>query len=133
MTLTSRLASRADLPRLRPLIDAAIGELQRGFLDPAQIAASRSIMGLDTQLIDDGTYFVVEADGEPAGCGGWSRRATLYGGDHSGGRDPALLDPARDPAKARPKYTHPGLLRRGGRGLSLAPCEAVAAAAGPGA
>jgi GNAT superfamily N-acetyltransferase len=130
MTLTSRLASHADLPRLRPLIDAAIGELQRGFLDPAQIAASRSIMGLDTQLIDDGTYFVVEAGGELAGCGGWSRRATLYGGDHSGGRDPALLDPAREPAKVRAMYTHPGFTRRGVGRLILDRCEAAAAAEG---
>ena len=130
MTLTSRLAAHADLPRLRPLIDAAIGELQRGFLDPAQIAASRSIMGLDTQLIDDGTYFVVEADGQLAGCGGWSRRATLYGGDHSGGRDPALLDPAREPAKVRAMYTRPGFTRRGVGRLILDRCEAAAAAEG---
>ncbi|MGW4944768.1 GNAT family N-acetyltransferase [Actinoplanes sp. NPDC004185] len=108
MTLTGRVATHADLPQLQPLIDAAIEELQRGFLDPAQIAASHAIMGLDTQLIDDGTYFVVEADGELAGCGGWSRRATLYGGDHSGGRDPALLDPAREPARVRAMYTRPG-------------------------
>ena len=130
MTLTSRLATHADLPGLRPLIDAAIGELQRGFLDPAQIAASRSIMGLDTQLIDDGTYFVVADGGELAGCGGWSRRATLYGGDHSGGRDPALLDPTRDPAKVRAMYTRPGFTRRGVGRLILDRCEAAAAAEG---
>lgn len=130
MSLTSRAASHADLPQLRPLIDAAIGELQRGFLDPAQIAASRAIMGLDTQLIDDGTYFVVEADGQLAGCGGWSRRATLYGGDHSGGRDPALLDPAREPAKVRAMYTHPTFTRRGVGRLILDRCEAAAAAEG---
>ncbi|MFI7544340.1 GNAT family N-acetyltransferase [Actinoplanes sp. NPDC049599] len=130
MTLTSRVATPEDLPRLRPLIDAAIGELQQGFLDPAQIAASRSIMGLDTQLINDGTYFVVESGGALAGCGGWSRRATLYGGDHSGGRDPALLDPARDPAKVRAMYTHPGFARRGVGRLVLNRCEAAAAAEG---
>jgi GNAT superfamily N-acetyltransferase len=130
MTLTSRVASHADLPQLRPLIDAAIDELQRGFLDPAQIAASHAVMGLDTQLIDDGTYFVVEADGQLAGCGGWSRRATLYGGDHSGGRDPALLDPAREPAKVRAMYTRPGFTRRGVGRLVLDLCEAAAAAEG---
>ena len=130
MTLTSRPASPADLPQLRPLIDAAIGELQRDFLDPAQIAASRAVMGLDTQLIDDGTYFVVEADGRLAGCGGWSRRATLYGGDHSGGRDPALLDPAREPARVRAMYTHPRFTRRGVGRLILRLCEEAAAAEG---
>ena len=123
MTLTSRLATHADLPGLRPLIDAAIGELQRGFLDPAQIAASRSIMGLDTQLIDDGTYFIVEADGELAGCGGWSRRATLYGGDQSPGRSAALLDPARDAARVRAMYTHPQHTRNGVERLILTLCE----------
>jgi GNAT superfamily N-acetyltransferase len=130
MTLTSRVASHADLPQLRPLIDAAIEELQRDFLDPAQIAASHAVMGLDTQLIDDGTYFVVLADGQLAGCGGWSRRATLYGGDHSGGRDPALLDPAREPAKVRAMYTRPGFTRRGVGRLILDRCEAAAAAEG---
>ncbi|GIG90220.1 GNAT family N-acetyltransferase [Plantactinospora endophytica] len=130
MALTSRLARRADLPELLPLIDAAIGELQKGFLDEAQIASSRSIMGIDTQLVDDGTYFVVESAGSLAGCGGWSRRATLYGGDHSQGRDPALLDPARDPAKVRGMYTHPSFVRRGVGRLILARCEKAAAAEG---
>ena len=87
MTLTSRPACPADVPVLLPLIAAATAELQRAYLDDDQIRSSQAIMGLDTQLIDDGTYFVVESDGELAGCGGWSRRATLYGGDHSAGRD----------------------------------------------
>ncbi|MDW5322892.1 GNAT family N-acetyltransferase [Plantactinospora sp. KLBMP9567] len=130
MTLTSRLARRADVPELLPLIDAAIVELQKGFLDEAQIESSRSIMGIDTQLVDDGTYFVVESAGRLAGCGGWSRRATLYGGDHSQGRDPAVLDPARNPAKVRAMYTHPDFTRRGVGRLILARCEAAAAAEG---
>jgi GNAT superfamily N-acetyltransferase len=130
VTLTSRLADRDEMPALLPLIDAAIGELQKGFLDDAQIASSRAIMGIDTQLIDDGTYYVVFADGELAGCGGWSRRATLYGGDHSDGRDPALLDPARDPAKIRAMYTHPAYARRGVGWLVLSLCESAAAAEG---
>jgi GNAT superfamily N-acetyltransferase len=128
--LTSRFARREDMPALLPLIDAAIGELQKGFLDDAQIASSRAIMGVDTQLIDDRTYFVVESDGRLAGCGGWSRRATLYGGDHSDGRNPALLDPARDPAKVRAMYTHPAYVRRGVGRLILARCESAAAAEG---
>jgi GNAT superfamily N-acetyltransferase len=130
MTLTSRLAGRADLPELTPLIAAAIAELQKDFLTPAQIAGSQAIMGLDTQLIDDGTYYLVESDGRPAGCGGWSRRATLYGGDHSAGRDAALLDPATDPARIRAMYTHPDFARRGVGRLVLAVCEAAARAEG---
>src|SRR6185503_2900154 len=109
---------------------AAIGELQTGFLTPAQIAASHAIMGLDRQLIADATYFVVEADSQVAGCGGWSRRATLYGGDHSPGRDAALLDPAVDAARVRAMYTRPGFARRGVGRLILTLCEAAARAEG---
>ena len=130
MGLTSRLARREDVPTLLPLIAAAIDELQVGFLDDAQIESSRSIMGIDTQLVDDGTYFVVELDEQVAGCGGWSRRATLYGGDHSSGRDPVLLVPGRDPAKVRAMYTHPSFTRRGVGRLILSRCEAAAVAEG---
>ena len=112
-TLTHRLARRDDLDALRQLMDAAISELQKPFLDQSQIASSRAIMGLDTQLIDDGTYFIVEADGELAGCGGWSRRATLYGGDQTTARSPVLLDPTKDAARTRAMYTHPHHTRRG--------------------
>ena len=113
VTLTHRLAYRGDLNSLRALMDAAISELQKPFLNESQIASSRTIMGLDTQLIDDGTYFIVEADGAVAGCGGWSRRATLYGGDQSPGRSAALLDPAKDAARVRAMYTHPRHTRKG--------------------
>lgn len=128
--LTSRLATREDIPVLVHLMQAAIEELQKGFLNDAQIRSSHAIMGLDQQLIDDGTYFAVEIDGRLAGCGGWSRRATLYGGDHSAGRDSALLDPARDPAKVRAMYTHPSFIRRGVGRLILSLCEQAAAAEG---
>lgn len=111
-------------------MDASIAQLQRGFLDDDQIAASRAIMGLDTQLIDDGTYFVVECDGEIAGCGGWSRRATLYGGDHSSARNNALLDPQRDAARVRAMYTHPSHARKGIGRLILSLCEDAARAEG---
>ena len=127
---TSRVATRDDLPVLLPLIEAAIDELQKGFLDEDQIRSSHAIMGVDTQLIDDGTYFVVEISGEVAGCGGWSRRATLYGGDHSEGRDVALLDPDTDPAKVRAMYTHPDHTRRGVGRLILRCCETAAVAEG---
>src|SRR5690349_4275922 len=98
-SLHHRLAKRDDIVMLTALMNAAIDELQKPFLIDAQIASSRTVMGLDTQLIDDGTYFVVEQDGLVAGCGGWSRRATLYGGDRSPGRDAAPLDPAKDAAR----------------------------------
>lgn len=124
--LRHRLAVGADLDALRALMDAAIAELQQPFLNAAQIDASRAIMGLDTQLIDDGTYFVVEAGGALAGCGGWSRRATLYGGDATPGRNAALLDPARDAARVRAMYTHPAHVRQGVGRLILALCEDAA-------
>ena len=128
--LRHRLARPEDLPALRQLMDAAISQLQRPFLTEDQIAASRTIMGLDTQLVEDGTYFVVESDNVFAGCGGWSRRATLYGGDTSPGRDAALLDPAKDAARVRAMYTHPAFTRRGVGRLILSLCEDAARAEG---
>jgi len=129
--LTHRLATEDDVPALRRLMALAIGELQRGFLDEAQIAASHAVMGLDTQLVADRTYSLVEHDGALAGCGGWSRRATLYGGDHSTAlRDEAVLDPVRDAARVRAMYTHPAFARRGVGRLILELCEAAAAAEG---
>ena len=128
--LTWRIATEDDLSALDAVMAASIAELQKGFLSPAQIAASRTIMGLDRQLVADRTYFVVEADGQVAGCGGWSRRATLYGGDHTPGRDPELLDPARDAARVRAMYTHPDFARRGVGRLILRLCEDAARAEG---
>jgi GNAT superfamily N-acetyltransferase len=111
-------------------MERAIAELQKPFLSEAEIAASRVLMGLDTQLIEDGTYFVIEENAALAGCGGWSRRATLYGGDRSPGRDGALLDPTSDPARVRAMYTHPGFVRRGVGRLILELCEDAARADG---
>jgi GNAT superfamily N-acetyltransferase len=129
--LTPRLATEADLPALKALMALAIDTLQKGFLAEAQIVASHEVMGLDTQLVADRTYFIVEDEGRLAGCGGWSRRATLYGGDHSTAlRDAALLDPARDAARVRAMYTHPSFARRGVGRLILSLCEAAAAAEG---
>jgi GNAT superfamily N-acetyltransferase len=128
--LSYRLARRDDLDGLKQLMDAAITELQKPFLNESQIASSRTIMGLDTQLIDDGTYFIVEVVGELAGCGGWSRRATLYGGDQSPGRSPALLNPATNAARIRAMYTHPHHTRKGVGRLILSLCEAAARAEG---
>lgn len=121
----------ADVPALEVLMASAIDQLQAHVLDPAQVAASRAIMGLDRQLIADGTYFVALIGDDLAGSGGWSRRATLYGGDHSAGlREPRLLDPATEAARVRAMYTSPAFARRGiGRAI-LAHCEAAARAEG---
>ena len=129
-TLTIRPAVSGDIPALKAVMDRSIKELLPAFLPPAEVLASQEVMGLDTQLIEDGTYYVVEADGAIAGCGGWSRRATLFGGDHSAGRDAALVDPATDPARVRAMYTSPDFTRRGVGRLILATCEAKAKAEG---
>ena len=127
---THRLAELDDVPVLRALMDAAISELLQPFLNKAEIAASFHVMGLDTQLIRDGTYFCIEYNGNIVGCGGWSRRATLFGGDHSSGRDAALLDPTKEPARVRAMYTHPAYVRKGVGRLILALCEGAAAKEG---
>ena len=131
LALTIRVAQHDDLPVLASLMARAIDTLQRSFLSDAAIAASAEVMGLDTQLIADGSYFVVEAGREIVGCGGWSRRATLYGGDHSTAlRNDALLDPATDAARVRAMYTDPGFARRGVGRLVIRHCEAAARAHG---
>ena len=128
--LTLRLATEADLPALRALMTRAIAELQSGFLNAAQVEASKAVMGLDTQLIADNCYFLAEIDGHLAGSGGWSRRATLYGGDHSAGRDARMLDPESEPARIRAMYTDPAQVRRGVGSAVLAACENAARVAG---
>lgn len=130
MVLAIRLAEPRDVPALIEVMDRAIAENQRGFLSDEQIASSRAIMGIDDQLIADGTYFVVEDVGRIAGCGGWSRRATLYGHNATPGRDARLLDPATEPARVRAMYTDPRFTRRGvGRAILVA-CEDAARAEG---
>ncbi len=126
MRLSHRIATRDDLITLTAIMERAMAALLSPFLTPAQVQASHAVMGLDTQLIDDGTYFIVFVDDMPAGCGGWSRRATLYGGDHSQGRDAALLDPACEPARIRAMYTDPDHIRRGVGRAIIAACEAAA-------
>ncbi|MBU6373440.1 MAG: GNAT family N-acetyltransferase [Alphaproteobacteria bacterium] len=126
-----RVATADDIPGLRAVMARAIAELQADFLTPAQVKASHSVMGLDTRLIEDGTYFVADIDGHIAGCGGWSWRATLYGGDHSTAlRNDAVLDPARDAAKVRAMYTHPDFKRRGVGAAVLNACLDAAFKAG---
>lgn len=128
--MTHRLATVADLPALRELMTESIRSLIGARLDGPRTEASFEIMGLDTQLIEDGTYFVVEHDNRIAGCGGWSRRATMFGGDHSAGRDARVLDPASEPARVRAMYTHPEFVRRGVGRRVLSLCETAAAREG---
>lgn len=126
--LTHRLATGSDMKDLTVLMNAAIRDLLPQFLSPKQVEASFSVMGLDTVLIADGTYFVIEIDGALAGCGGWSRRATLFGGNHTEGRDARLLDPKTEPARVRAMYTSPHFTRRGVGRKVLAVCEEAARA-----
>lgn len=109
---------------------ASIRGLISKYLDETRVEASFEIMGVDSSLIDDGTYFVVEEGRRIVGCGGWSRRATLFGGDHSAGRDARLLDPKSEPARIRAMYTHPDFARRGVGRLVLSLCETAAAREG---
>ncbi len=129
---THRAATQDDIPAIIALMARAIDRLQDAFLTPAQVVASRAVMGLDTQLIADRTYVVVhDSDGALIGCGGWSQRATLYGGDHSVSlRDAALLDPATDAARIRAMYTDPNRARQGIGRLILSICESAARDAG---
>lgn len=129
-SLSHRLATPADMPALTALMNRAIAELLPQFLSPAEVEASFAVMGLDTQLIEDGTYFIVELNREIAGCGGWSRRATLFGGNHTEGRDARLLDPKTEPARVRAMYTSPAFTRRGVGRRILELCEGAARAEG---
>ena len=109
----------------------SIESLQSAFLTPEQIRASHKVMGLDTQLVSDGPYFIVEETRRIAGCGGWSWRSTLYGGDASVvSREPRPIDPATEPARIRAMYTDPDFARRGVGKLVLHLCENAAVEAG---
>ncbi|WP_443750624.1 GNAT family N-acetyltransferase [Asticcacaulis solisilvae] len=126
-----RVAGLDDVEAIRGLMKVSIARLQKGFLTPEQIAVSHHFMELDTQLIRDGTYFIAEIGGVLAGCGGWSYRATLYGGDASlVAREPQRLDPATDPARVRAMYTSPDFIRRGVGWAILQASEDAARAAG---
>ncbi len=135
MNVRLRKAAHSDIPRLREVIEASVRGLQAQDYSPAQIeGALQSVYGVDSQLIEDGTYFVVEmAEGQNkriVACGGWSKRKTLYGGDQFAGREDSLLDPARDAAKIRAFFVHPDFARRGLGTMILEACESAAIAAG---
>jgi len=109
-----RPATFQDIPELEKLLALSVRGLSRGYYSPSQIeSALKYIFGIDTQLISDGSYYVVETDGVITGCGGWSMRNTLYGGDqHKELVDP-LLDHKTDAARIRAFFVHPDYARRG--------------------
>ena len=126
-----RLAREDDVPALEALIPISTRTLQAPHYSPAQMeAALGPVFGVDRQLIRDGTYFVVECDGQIVGCGGWSKRHSLFGGDRGRSGGDALLNPECDSARIRAFFVHPEWARRGiGRGI-LAACESAIQAAG---
>jgi GNAT superfamily N-acetyltransferase len=143
VSFSIRQAVPADIPALQTLIEASVRGLQTGDYTARQIdGALASVYGVDSRLIADGTYFVVEAHpetGAPAppsphgiivGCGGWSKRKTLYGGDRWTGREDLLLNPQSDAAKIRAFFVHPDWARRGIGSFILDACEEAALAAG---
>ena len=130
--ITVRAATPAEIPALQSLIASSARRLSRGHYDANEIeAAVAHVFGVDSDLVADGTYLVAQGhDGGIVGCGGWSRRRTLFGGDQAGGRDNGLLDPATDAARIRAFFTAPGHERQGIATLLLDACETAARAAG---
>lgn len=125
------MAEPADVPALQELIARSARALSAGFYTPEQAeAAIRHVFGVDSQLLADRTYFLIEDEGRIVACGGWSRRQTLFGGDQAKSGPDSLLDPSREPARIRAFFVDPGMARRGlGRRL-LAACTEAARAAG---
>lgn len=126
-----RLACERDIPALEVLIPLSVRSLQAAHYSPAQMeAALGPVFGVDRQLILDGTYFVAEERGQIVGCGGWSRRRAMFGGDRDRAGEDGLLDPKSEPARIRAFFIHPDWARRGiGRSILVA-CEAAIRQAG---
>jgi GNAT superfamily N-acetyltransferase len=128
---TLRPATTADLPTLNALISESVRGLNAGLYTDAEIEASLiHVFGVDTQLIADGTYYVIEDDGVIAAAGGWSGRRTLFGGDQMKRSDDDRLDPAREPARIRAFFVHPHHARRGLARRLYEHCAGQARAAG---
>lgn len=126
-----RPARLDEVPVLETLIAESVRVLQAADYTSRQLElALRTVYGVDTQLIRDGTYFVVEAQGLVVACGGWSRRKTLYGGDRHREREDSLLDPATDAARIRAFFVRPGWERRGIGSLMVRACEEAASTHG---
>ena len=131
MEITIRVAVMDDVPALQTLIPHSARELSKGYYTPQQIeSAITYIFGVDTQLISDRTYYVAEAAGQMVGCGGWSKRKTMFGGDQMKAEQDPLLDPKADAGRIRAFFTHPAWARQGiGRRIIQA-CEEAATAEG---
>lgn len=129
-----RLATMADVPALNTMIAESARGLSVGYYSPAQIdALVTHVFGVDSQLIADGTYYVIQSpNGDPAATGGWSARRTLYGGDqmatHATGDD--RLDPATEPARIRAFFVHPSFARQGLARRLYSACAGAAQVAG---
>jgi GNAT superfamily N-acetyltransferase len=131
MSITLRRATRADIAPLAGLIERSAHDLSAADYTQSQVAgALRGAFGVDTQLVDDGTYFVAEEGDVIAGCGGWSFRATLFGSDTRTDRDASMLDPHTHAAKIRAFFVEPAYARRGVGSLLLERCETEARARG---
>ena len=135
LNLSLRLATEADIPNLCALIEASVRGLEIHDYTPEQIdGALGTILGLDTRLVGDRTYLVAEAHAACArllvGCGGWSKRRTLFGSDHAPVREDEFLDPAADAAKIRAFFVHPDFARRGVGSKILEAAESAASAVG---
>lgn len=131
MNWTPRLATLDDVPALEALIALSVRTLQAPYYSAAQMAAAMGpVFGVDCQLISDGTYFVVEDAGVVIGCGGWSRRKSLFGADTARTTEDAMLDPATDPARIRAFFIHPDWARRGIGKAILSACESAIISAG---
>jgi N-acetylglutamate synthase-like GNAT family acetyltransferase len=124
MTVALRKAESADIPALQALIARSARELSRSEYRPGQVeGALQGAFGVDTQLLEDETYFVAEEDGRIVGCGGWSYRSTLFGGDAGTERDSSRLDPATQRAKIRAFFVDPLKARQGIGSMILERCE----------
>jgi len=122
-----RLATFHDIPHLQQLIALSARGLSTGYYTPAETeSAIKYVFGVDTQLITDGTYFVIEDAGETIACGGWSKRNTLFGGDQFKKVADPLLDPQKDAARIRAFFVHPGHARRGIGQMLIDACEQAA-------
>lgn len=129
--MSVRVATAGDIPALRLLITESVRGLSAPFYTPAQIdAALTGVFGVDSQLIADGTYYVIDGAGAPAAAGGWSARRTLYGGDQTKTTEDPRLDPRTEPARIRAFFVHPDYARRGLARQLYGACELAARAAG---
>lgn len=131
MDYVIRKAQLTDRDAIQALVAVSARGLSRAEYSDQQIESAISeVFGVDTSLIEDGTYFVVEHDGKLVACGGWSKRNTLFGGDQFVTRDATELNPGNDPAKVRAFFVHPEFARKGIARTILTRCEEEARAAG---